>query len=115
MQAPVERRIIKQCLRERSPYPDRIAGAPSLNLGLELYFDAFWDLSSCRGAGWSVMPIPWGVVRDYATTFELDEAQQEDLFYLIRVMDNAFLEHHDKGKKSSPSAATGTSSKGGWT
>lgn len=102
-------------MRERSPLPDRIANAPKLTLGLELYYDAFWELNTCRQTGWAAGQIPWTSIRDYAVTFELDEAQEEDLFYLIRVMDNAFLDYHDKGKPKSPIAAQQGSSKSAWT
>ena len=100
-------------MRQRSRLPDRIANAPKLFFGLELYYDAFWELNTCRSAGWGVMPIPWSSIRDYSVTFDLDEAQEEDLFYLIRVMDNAFLDYHE-GKKPSPPAGTGSSSQGAW-
>lgn len=115
MQAPIEQRIIKQCLRERAPFPRKIRDAPRLHLGLELYYDAFWELSTCRAAGMSLGPIPWSAIKDYAETFELDEAQQEDLFYLVRAMDNAYLDHRSKEKPKSPPPGQGSSSKGAWT
>jgi len=95
-QGPTEQRIIKQCMRARKPFPKSIQNAPRLFMGLELYWDAFWDLSTCRPAGMGAGPIPWSVIRDYAVTFELDQDQEEELYHHIRVMDNAFLEHHAK-------------------
>ena len=67
-------------------------------LGLELYYDAFWDLSTCRPNGMGAGPIPWNVIHDYGSTFTFDTEQMEDLFYLVRVMDNVFLAHHSKKK-----------------
>lgn len=99
-QGPTEQRIIKQCMRARKPFPKAIQEAPHLAFGLELYWDAFWDLSTCRATGFGVGPIPWSAMRDYAVTFELDEEQQEDLYYLVRVMDNTFLDHHSEKKES---------------
>lgn len=110
--ARIEQRIVKQCMRQRSPLPERIKNAPRLWLGLELYYDAFWELSTCRASGMAVMPIPWSAMRDYASTFGLDEAQEEDLFYLVRAMDNAYIEHFEKGKKTSPGEGHQSSSKG---
>ena len=100
-QAPVEQRIIKQCLRERLPLPKRIANAPELWLGLELFYDAFWDLNSCRDAGWSLGPVPWTVIHDFATAFQLDDEQFDDLYYYIRRMDDAYLKFFapKEGKK----------------
>lgn len=80
----------------RRPLPKRIQDAPELQLGLELYWDAFWDLSTCRTSGFGAGPIPWLAVREYALTFEFDEEQMNDLFYLVRRMDNVYLEHHKK-------------------
>jgi len=84
------------------PLPQRIQNAPDLNLGLSLYFTAFWDLDTCRPVGFGYGPIPWSAVRDYALTFEFDEEQQEALFYLIRKLDNAYLQHQHKVKKNAP-------------
>jgi hypothetical protein len=93
-QAPVEQRIIQQCTREGLPLPKKIANAPQLGLGLELYYDAFLELNSCRASGWGLMPIPWSAIRDYAETFDLDEEQFEDLYYYVRVMDTEFMKWH---------------------
>ncbi|MCP4897720.1 MAG: hypothetical protein GY906_12170 [bacterium] len=98
-QGPMEQRIIKQCLRSRKPFPEKIANAPALALGLDLYWDAFQDLNTCRTSGFGAGPIPWSVILDYSRKYEFDEEQEEDLFYFIRVMDNEFLEHHSKKEK----------------
>lgn len=117
-QAPHEARIIQQCMRERLPLPESIANAPQLHLGLELYFDAFFDLSTCRTVGLAgAGPIPWSSIRDYAVTFELSEEQMEDLFYYVRVMDNAFMAYHRPkkgGEGISPRRTRSLSSRSGW-
>ena len=97
-QGPIEQRIIKQCLRSRRPFPEKIANAPSLMMGWELYWNAFWDLSTCRQSGFGAGPIPWLAIRDYAVTFGFDEDQEDDLYHFMRVLDNTFLEHHSDGK-----------------
>ena len=68
-------------------------------MGLELYWDAFLDLSTCRPTGMGMGPIPWSAIRDYAVTFDFDVDQHEDLYHFIRVMDNAFIEHHRNKKE----------------
>ena len=91
--------------------PERVANAPSLWLGLDLYYVAFWDLSGCRPQGVSGPgPIPWSVTADYARTFDFDDEQRDTLFYLIRRMDAAFLK---KGQPEwQPPADSGPSRKG---
>ena len=84
-------------------------------LGLELYYDAFWELSTCRATGLALGPIPWSAIKDYAVTFGLDEAQEEDLFYLVRAVDNAFLSYHAKGTGQSQPPRASQSSSGAWT
>lgn len=100
-----ERRILVQCLRERLPLPQKIQNAPELKLGLELYFGAFFDLNTCRPIGWSIAPIPWSSINDYARTFEFDELQTEDLFFYISHMDIAFINFH-RSKTEKPVTPT---------
>jgi hypothetical protein len=98
-QGEVEQRIIKSCMAQRRQLPDRIQNAPELMMGLELYWDAFWDLSTCRVSGFGAGPIPWLAMREYALTFGFDEEQMDDLFYFVRVMDNEYLNHYAKKEK----------------
>jgi hypothetical protein len=81
-------------MAEGLPLPKRIANAPQLAQGLELYYEAFWELSSARAVGFGVGPIPWGVVDSYATRYAFDDEQREDLTYYVRAMDNAYIKHH---------------------
>jgi len=98
-QAPHERRIIEQCLRERLPFPQAIQKAPELWMGLELFYSAFLDLDGDRPSGWSLMRIPWTVMADYAHAYNIVDEQREDLFYLVREMDKAYVAHMDKKSK----------------
>lgn len=95
-----ESRILKECYVWRRPIPERIQHAPELWLGLEIYFQAFMDLNTCRSTGWSAGPIPWSAVQDYAITFGLDSEQTADLHYHIRMMDQAFLKRLDAKSKN---------------
>lgn len=94
----IERRIVEESYRRRSKLPDRIQNAPQLRLGLELYYIAFIDLSTCRTTGFGAGPIPWSVVQDYADTFDFDEDQTEALHYFVRKMDAAYLDHVNRPK-----------------
>lgn len=59
---------------------------------MELYLDAFWELTNTRQVGYGVIgPIGWLSVHEYAVANEYDATQREDLLYYIRVLDNEYL------------------------
>jgi len=87
-------------MRERLPLPKRIQNAPEMWIGLELYYGAFLDLNTCRPSGWSVCPIPWTAIADYAVAHEIKGEQRDDLFYFIRYLDSAYLKYYEKKNKS---------------
>lgn len=68
-------------------------------LGLDLYYLAFLDLTSCRSTGQAEGVIPWTAIRQWAYEHELDLEQTEDLHYLIPQMDEVYLKF--KAKKLS--------------
>jgi len=98
-QGPQECKIIQQCLRERLPFPQAIQNAPQLQMGLELFFDAFLDLDGDRPPGWTTSPIPWAVVKDYAKAYNITGEQRDDLVFFVRRMDRAYLGHLEKKAK----------------
>lgn len=73
------------------PLPDRIASAPILLPGLEMYLTAFNRLSTCRQIGMGVGPIPWTAIGVYADQEELDEEHRSDLYYFVERLDCEFL------------------------
>lgn len=89
--APHEEAIAKQALRAGNPIPDRIANAPELEQGLQIYMQAFVDLDTERSHAMGLVAIPWKSIAQYAEVFELDEEQRDDLFFFIRKMDEAHL------------------------
>lgn len=86
-----EQSIAKQAVRSGQPIPDRIANAPELLPGLQLYMQAFFDLDSERSHAMGLVVIPWSSIASYAQTFEFDEMQTEDLLYFIRRMDSSHI------------------------
>lgn len=74
--------------------PQHIANAPELFLGLELYYDAFWDLSSSRPSGFGPGQIPYREIWEYATLRGFSEEQRDDLLFFIPRMDEEFLKYH---------------------
>lgn len=100
-QGPTEKAIIQACVRDRTPLPARIANAPELFLGNELYYAAFLDLTSCRTQGYGTEgPISWLTIDEYADRRGIEGEQREDLFHHVSFMDAAYLEF--KAKKLEP-------------
>lgn len=87
-------------MREHLPLPQKIQNAPELQLGLGLYFGAFFDLNSCRQNGMGVGQIPWTAVQDYCEHLGLSDEQTADMHSHIRDMDQAFLKYCDSKKES---------------
>lgn len=83
-------------MRRGLPLPDKIQNAPELRPGLELYLRAYYELDSCRAIGMGEGPIPWTALDQWAGRLGLDEEERGDLFYLVRRLDNAYLEHVSK-------------------
>ncbi|QDP56587.1 MAG: hypothetical protein GOVbin2380_22 [Prokaryotic dsDNA virus sp.] len=88
----IEQNIAKQAMRAGEQMPERIANAPELKPGLQLYLQAFFDLDAERTHALSLTPIPWTSIKAYAEFYALDLEQTEDLLFLIRRMDNAHLQ-----------------------
>jgi len=91
--------IMMQCFREGRALPKAIANAPVLLTGLELWFVAFNELSSCRQIGMSMGPIPWTAMSEYADRNEFVGEQREDLFRHMNALDSWFLDYHMKKAK----------------
>ena len=79
-------------MREHLPLPQRIQNSPELEMGLDLFYSAFFDLHTCRPIGMGQGSIRWTDIDEYCNRLELVGDQREDMHYHIRVMDNAFLE-----------------------
>jgi hypothetical protein len=94
-----EQAIIAQAIRNNRPIPERIANAPELLPGLEIYLQAFFDLDSERSHAMGPTAIPWTSIVNYARAFDFDEEQTEDLIYLIKRMDAENLKEVSKKQK----------------
>ncbi len=91
--------------------PAAIREVPDLWMGLGLYYQAFWDLDSCRTYGMSEGPIGWLSVDAYATARGFDEEQRADLHHHIAAMDRVYLKHQsdkaEKGRKRADKPQSG--------
>jgi hypothetical protein len=65
-------------------------------LGLELYYIAFLELSTCRAFGMSEGPIPWTAIQEYCLVNEIEGEQKEDLLVIIRDMDSCYIDWRNK-------------------
>lgn len=92
--------ISRQCQREGKNLPKFILESPELTLGLDLYYDAYWELDGDRAVGMSVGRIPWTATADYAIAHEFSEDQRSALFHFVRVLDSAYLKYHSEKSKS---------------
>ncbi len=95
----VEKRIIRECYVRRKAIPERIQNAPDLFMGLELTFNAFIELNTCRNTGWSAGPIPSWAIDEFADRADLNEDEIEDLHYHMRMMDGEFLKYSARKNK----------------
>lgn len=71
---------------------------PELSIGDSFYLQSFRDLNTCRQIGMSLGPIPWTAMIQYADRFGLDEDLIDDFIYIMRIMDEAYIEHSNKKK-----------------
>jgi hypothetical protein len=93
-QGPTEKNIIEQCIRYRQPLPDKIANAPRLLLGLEMFYVAFADLTTCRYPGDKIDGrISWKAITDWCDAFGIVGEQREDVYHHIFKMDEVYLDH----------------------
>ena len=101
---PHEQTIAKQAIRAGQPIPARIANAPELHVGLELFLIAFFDLDTERQAGFSIGPIPWSKCREYANAYQFDEELTEDLMFFVKQLDNAHMKRAERESKAKQKA-----------
>lgn len=94
--------------------PDKIANAPVLMRGLEIFWTAYWALVSDRPPDsvrvdgnrqfTTVHFIPRASVRDYAIDHGMDADATEALHHHIRAMDVAYMGEKAHKKGSTPEA-----------
>lgn len=89
---------MKQIKRFGGQTPDRIVNKPKLAPGLVFFFDAFWELDTERSLA-DLAPIPWSKVIMYGKEHGLGVEDREDLLYLIREGDNAYLRRMAEKRK----------------
>jgi hypothetical protein len=100
----MEQVIIESCIKRRQPLPEAIANAPTIHRGLEPYYVAFWELSTCRGSGFGAGPIPWLAINEYADREGWAGERYEDLVDFVRALDRTFLAYQREKEKEKADA-----------
>lgn len=84
------------------PIPDKIANAPLLYLGLDLYYSAFMDLTTCRGHSYGTEgAISYLHISEYCMVHDIWGEQRDDMIYHMQHMDAAYLQYKGNKLKSS--------------
>jgi hypothetical protein len=66
--------------------------------GFEFYYDAFAELSTARQIGLGIGPIPFTAISEYTKLFEIPDF--EEFCYVIRRMDQTYLELNVDSKQA---------------
>jgi hypothetical protein len=68
--------------------------------GLEWVWEAFIDLSTCRPPAFEgINPVPWTVVKEWATLNDLDNFDFDMLWFCIKKLDLITIEWAKKKSK----------------
>jgi len=81
-------------------WPKFLRERPSLLPGLEFYYEAFMDLSTCRSFGMGIGPIPMVAIWTYCDMLDLDDVTRGLMVDHVRAMDSAFLRYHREKVKA---------------
>ena len=65
------------------------------------YLEAFDHLKTERQVGMGLGPIPWSAMLLYASIANLDGPNTRNFVIVIRAMDDAYMEWHDKQNEKS--------------
>jgi hypothetical protein len=78
-------------LEEGKPVPPDYLQRPRLHPALQIYWDAFWELSADRQIGMAIGRIPFTAIDRYAVRYGIEEVDEFDTFRnVIRSMDAEF-------------------------
>jgi hypothetical protein len=69
---------------------------PILKPYLKFFYIAYIRLSTDRGLGWGLEPIPWSAVCKYAEFYRLSKPMAEMLFDVIILMDGKYINEKNK-------------------
>lgn len=97
-QGGVSESIVSQAVRQGLPVPNKILNAPEVLPGLEFYYHAFVELSTCRNVGMVEGPIPWIAMDTYAQRLGLEGDDYEYFTTLLQTVDMMYLSYREKNR-----------------
>ena len=83
---------------DRSRLPAWVQDEPIRYRGDEFYFQAFWELSSCRQFGDLLGPIPWLAIAAYADRKHLDSTTSEMFESIMRSLDEEYIKWQQEAR-----------------
>jgi hypothetical protein len=92
----MEEQIYKEHIQHGVPLPDKIANAPTLFEGLGFFYNAFFELLTCRTSN---NVIPYMAIEEYANINEIEGQMKTDLHFFVRQLDNTYSDYQDKKRK----------------
>lgn len=94
-----------------------IPDGPEIDASDEFFVTAFNDLSTERSLGDDIRPIPFSKIMDYSNLLGLTFDGAQDLAFVIRMVDNAYitkiLDERKKAMKDGKSDTRGVRQKNG--
>lgn len=112
-QGKSESKIIEQARKMGMPLPDSISNKPQLNVGLEVYWKAFVELSADRGIGMAEGPIPWSSMNSWAIRHDIWGYDFDRFVAVLRGLDEAYLDKRAKTQKKTLGKSKGSFKKPG--
>lgn len=87
---------------ERLPLPAKIADAPQLALGLQLYLVAFFDLLGQRQFGMVAGPIPYLSIAEYCDRLGLDNECRDAVHHHVSHLDKVYSQYLERKRPKRP-------------
>ena len=82
--------------------PETVADKPEVRTDLIFYWEAYLDLSQDRTIGFSLGPIPWRAINDWAIRYSITDPEEfQILKELIWKIDTAYLKYQEDNRKKS--------------
>jgi hypothetical protein len=98
--APIRSKIAIQAFRSGRAMPEALRGVPpTVNEGLQLFMQAFWDLCSDRT---STGRISWIAIELWGQAHAFDRNDCHQLHFLVSRLDTAYIRWAEKKKPKKP-------------
>lgn len=102
--APLRNQIVVQAVRSGRKIPDRLLKdmPPEVHVSQQLYVDCFWDVCSDRTQG---SRIRYTAVAAWCTQHRLSSSLSEDVHFVVKKLDLAYIEWAQKKNAKESKAA----------